>query len=199
MSLNIIDMISQESNLFEYFKFALPFAIAMGVIYFIKNYKVNAIVYALFGILTTLTGSTGNFSGAIFICFSIYIFNTKKTNIILILLMVLSTAANYTMKGFTIADSLNNFAAYMFTIIIYFILIHPKKPSMIYHPKLDEENIEILEHLAGGLTNKEIADHVFLSQNAVTKRLKTMRDNFNVKSNCQLIYDLSLKGFFRHD
>ena len=101
--------------------------------------------------------------------------------------------------NFSAMQVLIMFAGYAYGILIYYNLFHPKKPSMAYHPRLDDENIEILEHLAAGLTNKEIADRVFLSQNAVTKRLKTMRDNFNVKSNCQLIYDLSIKGFFRHD
>jgi DNA-binding CsgD family transcriptional regulator len=197
--LNLLDMIVEQAGLIQYVVFVLPFVITIGSVLIFRGYKVNAFVYAIFGLLTTLGANTGNFSGAIFICFSLYIFNTKKTNVILIALLVVCIGANSTIRGFTVSDTLNNLNAYAFTVAVYYYLIHPRPAKIIESCKFDGENKEILEYLADGYSNKEIADKVYLTHNAVTKRLKTLRDNMGVRSNSQLVHVLTKKGYYKHN
>lgn len=201
-TVNLINGIATGKGFLYFCGYSFIFYAVLLITYIFKiksKYKWNALLYALMGLAVTYTGYEGNFSGAIFILFSIYIFNTNKSNLILSISTLLIITSKFALKSFTIGETVNMFIIYSLVFIIYFILIHPKNPSMIYNPKIDEENSQIIELIAAGKTNKEIADKVYLTQNAVTKRLKTMRDNFQVKSNCELIYILTKKGYFRHD
>lgn len=51
----------------------------------------------------------------------------------------------------------------------------------------DERDKEILQHLAEGLTNKELTEKVFRSEGAIKQRLHKLRRKYNCKNTAQLI------------
>ena len=109
----------------EYLAFCAPFVVGSVMLLIFKGYKINAVFYALAGVIIALTGSMGNFSGAIYLVFSIYIFNSTLTSCVLIRGYTVAISARYLLMGYTIPDVANMFAAYAFTVAIYFVLIHP--------------------------------------------------------------------------
>ena len=199
---NLIDCISERSPFLDYILYVLVFYLIAGfIIYAAKKnkYKWNALLFAILGIGTLLGNEPDNYSGAVFIMFSLYIFNSKKTNLILMAVMIITIVGKNIFFDLDITNTVNLFLVYAYVFLIYYILIHPKKPAVVPAHDLNQESRKIIEYLVAGYTNKEIAYRVALTENAVTKRLKAMRDHFEVRTNSQLSYELSLKGYFKHD
>lgn len=199
---NLIDCISERSPFLDYILYVLVFYLIAGfIIYAAKKnkYKWNALLFAILGIGTLLGNEPDNYSGAVFIMFSLYIFNSKKTNLILMAVMIITIVGKNIFFDLDITNTVNLFLVYAYVFLVYYILIHPKKPIIISGPNLDYENTKIVEYLVAGYTNKEIAYRVALTENAVTKRLLAIRSNFGARTNSQLSFILSKKGYFRHD
>ncbi len=131
-TINLINGIVTGKDFLYYSAYCIIFYIILFLTYLFKIkklYQWNAILFGVMGLLTTYAGYEGNFSGAIFIIFSIYIFNTRKTNLIMIVSTILILTSKFALKSFTIGETVNMFIIYSLVFLIYFILIHPKKPS----------------------------------------------------------------------
>jgi DNA-binding NarL/FixJ family response regulator len=185
-SFNLIDCISANKALDRYLLFVLPFVCVAIVPLLWRNYKVNAVLYAACGLVATATGSTGNFSGAIFLVFSIYIFNTALTNYTLSAACAVIIAAKHVFLGFTIPEVVNLFVVYAFVFGIYFILIHPKPEPKPIVARVDDTDIEIVNYLQDGMQAKEIGAEIGLSPSAVYKRIERARVKYFCDSNIEL-------------
>ena len=193
---NSMDCFFSQKPLSRYLFFVVPFVIAAAVLVLWRNYKTTAGIYAFFGLTMTLTGSTGNFSGVIFLIFSIYIFNTAITNYALIGLASTVITARYLFMGYTIPDTLNLFVAYVFTFGVYFILIHPKPPAKPVIARVDDTTIDIVRYLKDGLRPKEIAPLVCLAPGTVSQRLSRARKRFGCGNNAELCEIFDDTGYF---
>ncbi len=200
MVINVFDQISRSQSLAGRAIYTLPFLILIALCYIFRNkYKFNAYLYFGMSLLALMTTSeAGNLTGLIFLIYSLYVFQSFKTNMIVVIITSIGIASKI-FFGFTAMEIAGTYLGYVYCLLIYYILIHPKKPTVVPAHDLDQDNRKIVEYLVAGYNNKEIAYRVALTENAVTKRLKAMRDHFEVRTNSQLSYELSLKGFFKHD
>ncbi len=200
MMVNVFDQIARSQSFIGRAIYTLPFLILIALCYIFRNkYKFNAYLYfgmSMLGLMTT--GEAGTLAGIFFLICSLYISQSFKTNVIIIILTSIGVASKI-FFGFTAMEIAGTYLGYVYCLLIYYILIHPKKPTVVPAHDLDQDNRKIVEYLVAGYNNKEIAYRVALTENAVTKRLKAMRDHFEVRTNSQLAYELSLKGFFKHD
>lgn len=191
-SFNALDCYVNSRGANRYFLYVAPFFILSLVILLWKNYKVNAVLYAAAGIIIALTGGNGNFSGAIFLIFSIYIFNTFKTMSILLILTALSIVSRCVFLDYTIPDTINLFIAYAFSFGIYFILIHPKPEPPV--SLIDDDAIEILEHIKRGKKSKEIADILNLTYDQVRYKMKKAKEIYGCSTEMELYGKLKNLG-----
>jgi len=164
-----------------------------------KKYKNwNAILYIIQGLITTYIGFEGNFSGIVFIVFAVYIFNKDKFTITCIILTLLTLTAKFAFKELTIGQVVNMLIIYTVVFLIYYILIHPKKPEIeinIICKELDSETVRIIQMLYSGETIKEIADKIYLTESAVTKRIYRANEIMNAKTRPHLIGICIEKGY----
>ena len=193
---NLLKAIQQNREVFIYFTYIAPFLILIGLNYLCKKrnwYKWNALLYAALGMGTIFGNDPGNYSGVVFIVFSLYIFNTTRTNIILLLVTGISIVAKNVFFVLSITDTVNTFIVYGYSILIYYILIHPKKPNI--YTGLDEITREIIEYKMAGWSTKAVADKVCLSTDAVQKRISRACDKYDAGNLAQLVYKLMKKGY----
>ena len=93
-----------------------------------NNYRWNAILYAFLGLATILGNEAGNYSGAAFILFSVYIFNTSRTNIILSILTAIMIVAKNIFFGFEITNTMN-----LFLDLHYLLYFNPSEKSKDFY------------------------------------------------------------------
>ena len=193
---NTLDCISHDRAVVWYFAFVVPFILMALIMFVVKNYKINAVFYAICGLVIAATGSMGNFSGAIFLIFSIYIFNTTLTNYILTSSCATVIVARYLFAGYSIPDTVNMLAAHAFTFGVYFVLIHPKPPAKPVIARVDDTTIDIVRYLKDGLRPKEIAPLVCLAPGTVSQRLSRARKRFGCGNNTELCEIFDDTGYF---
>ncbi len=191
---NTFDCISHGRSVVWYFAFVVPFILMALIFAIVKTYKINAIFYAVCGLVITATGSMGNFSGAIFLVFSIYIFNTPITNYILTSSCAAVIVARYLFAGYSIPDTVNMFAAHAFTFGVYFVLIHPKPAEKPVVLPIDDDTIEIVQLLKRSRKPKEIADIMNLSIDQVRYRIRKARERYDCKDDLELYGKLQNAG-----
>ena len=196
---NLIDCIDQKVGVSEYLAFCAPFVAGAVILAVVKSYKINAIFYALAGIVIALTSGMGNFSGAIYLVFSIYIFNSIKTSCVLIIGYSVAIAARYLFNDYTISDVANMFAAYAFTVAIYFVLIHPKPPQKSVIARVDDTTIAIVRYVSEGKKPKEIGSLVFMEPGTVSQRLSRARKQFGCGNDTELCMLFDRRGYFSQD
>lgn len=195
--MNVLDCITQKVGVDEWLMFVAPFLLLAALLYFLKNSKmVIAGIYSLCALLITFTGSTGNFSGAIFLVFAIYIFNSSAVTVILLSLSAVAIAARYVFMGYTIPDTLNLFVAYAFVLGVYFILMHPKKETRIVVADIDATTIQIVKYLQDGMRVKDISENVYLSDSAIYQRLHRAREMYRCGNNVELYERFDELGYF---
>lgn len=193
---NLIDCISDRSPFLDYISYVAIFFILAAVLGYgaKKNkYKWNALLFAILGIGTIFGNEPANYSGAIFILYSFYIFNNTKTNIILFIAVSVSIVAKNIFAEIDINNTVNMFLVYTYVFLIYYILIHPKKPNI--YTGLDEITREIIEYKMAGWSTKAVADKVCLSTDAVQKRISRACDKYEAGNLAQLVYKLMKKGY----
>ena len=137
------------------------------------------------------TREAGNLTGLVFLIYSLYIFQSFKTNIIIIIVTTIAISSKV-FFGFTSMQLIVLFIGYLYCILIYYLLIHPKKPTV--KAELEEETTEILQYLIAGLKPKQIADKLNMTTDAVNKQIQRTRDKMEVGNNEQMIYMLSKNG-----
>lgn len=195
---NLLDQIIKNQNILLRIQYTVPFLIAAILCYvFRKKYKYNAYLFAVMSVFSIVfTSQPGILTGAVFLVFSLYIFQTKKTNIIIAGCAAVAIATKI-FTGFSTIQVLNLIIGYAYCVGIYYILIHPKPDKV--PSKIDDVSWRIIEMRINGLEIKEIADKIYLSTDAVNKRIKRMRHKFNCKNREQLIYKLSKLGYFKQE
>lgn len=199
MALNVLKGITEKWN-YDWFIYVIPFFI-MLIIYLCikKSYRIDPVSFILCAVLCIIFGDWGNLSGSTFLIFSLYC--TKyKTKILLILfaiiIMAIVTKFVFFMKEATILDTVMYCIGFEFIISIYYNTIHPKQKFTIEE---DMTNARILGYMIQGLKNKEIADTIGLTYNAVAKRIESMRAKYRCGNNEQLIFKLMENGGIRQN
>lgn len=173
------------------------FVLIPFILFLVNNYKFNAFLFAALGIVTTIMGYEGNFSGVVFIIFSVYIFNNLKTNALLLILTVLAIGAKSVIHQMTFSQSINIYIVYIYIIVLYFIMIHPVNPKVYKQHYMIDDNLKIiLQMLINGRSTKEIAEKLFISPGAVNKRIIRFRKEMDCNNNEEMIYILGKKGYF---
>ena len=117
--LNAVDFFIEGASVARYAAFVAPFIIGLSSV-IIKDYRTPAILYAIGGIVISATATKGNFSGALLLMFSIYIFNTPRTNYILIGGSLIAIVIGHLKGENTIPDIALMIAMYCFAFRIYF-------------------------------------------------------------------------------
>lgn len=195
---NLVDCIIKKSNYLDYIIYILPFIIIITLYLFIKSMKMDAYLFLVASIFSIIFGDWGNLTGAIFLCFSIFCFKNNKAIIIILACTIITIVIKFIANNSTLSQSINYILGYTYIILIYYILIHPKKGKESYSISyLDEIDFKIIKLLISGLKTKDIADRVFLTTNAIIKRLEKLRKKIGAYNNEQLVYKLIEKGIFR--
>lgn len=189
---NMLDFVHQQIGAVQYiFLYVAPFVLVAAALIFLKDYRINAILYAVSGIILAIVGSRGNFSGVIFLIFSIYIFNKPKSTVAILILTSTAIASRCLFLGYSIPDTLNIFVAYAFTFAIYFVLIHPKKSVVSL---IDDDTLEVIRYIKVGKKPKEIAGIMNLTIHQVRYRLRKAKDSYDCKTDMELCTELQTRG-----
>jgi len=197
---NLLDCITKSSGFLDYILYVGIFIILAFITWICqryKKYKWNAIFYAVIGLGTILGNEIGNYSGAVFIIFSIYIYHSLKTDIILSFMILIIAVAKNMFFDFGIEATINLILVYSMIFTIYYILIHPKskQSKIVYCPHLDETDIQIVQNLYQSCIYKEIAPLVDLKEGAVARRVSRLRQRMNVGSTQELIVKCLQMGY----
>ena len=201
--INFINFVIENKATIEIATHQAPFII-IGALLILYRKKISrhftGIIFALLGIMTTLLGLEDNTGGMVFYIFAFYIFLTKTKYIIFTLaLTFLAILIKSTILGFSIAESYNLIGFYIWAIIIYFDLIHPKpKPDnkiTVICQELDSITVDILQKLYLGFSAKEVSTMVYLTQDAVSKRIGRAKKTMNAKNTYHLLAICQDKGY----
>ena len=126
---NLISCFTNNMNIEKYIFYVIPFIVFTVIYSIFRNYKIDALLLIAAIPLSIFIGTWGNLTGAIFICFAFYCFNEDKKIIIITLICTLISIFLKMLldKDGTISRAFNYIIGYSYIILIYYILIHPKK------------------------------------------------------------------------
>lgn len=191
---NAIQIISNHDPIHWHLIYVLPFIVLGGVALLIRHMKKSTIanIFMVLAWAGAYLGEEGNLTPAIFIIFALYI-HISDTRLVLTLAGVLIvTVAKFAFAEYTVAQFFTYNSGYIFALGFYWYYIHPRGSGMFaLDPhnagSVDDVTLKVLHLMAEGKRVKEIADRVFLSREAVTKRLSRLRDEMGMSTNEQLI------------
>ena len=176
-SINLIKLLDDGASIFEWCRdvFFIYILGIITVICILKNiHKWNALIYAILGIGTIFGNDIGNYSGAVFIVFSVYILKNQILNIILVSIVIISVVAKNMLFGFAITNAVNQLIIYGFVFLIYFFTIRADMRKLD-NPILTFPNVYLLPNekklirlLYLGHTRQEIYSIMNKSKNTVT-------------------------------
>lgn len=193
---NFANIIISKAQLSDLFVWVLPFLLLSAAICFLKNKitpKTTAIVFILFSFGSIYFGNLGNLTGAVFLCFALYIFANTKVSVVAGVVSVLLILTKAIADEWSVPEVINYLSAYAYIISVYWVMIHPK-PLVFPVSGLDYETGRVINMVANGMTYKEIADRLSISDSAVSKRLERCRIRFDAKSNEHLVILLIKNG-----
>ena len=197
--LNIYTGIIEKMDFIYYVYYVLPFIISLIIYNFFRNYIIDALLFIIASSLSIFISSWGSLTSPIFLCFAFYCLDDKKIIVITCFCTLIAIISKMIIdENGTIIRTILYIIGYSYIILIYYILIHPKKS---YNIIIDEDkiNLEIIDFLIQGNRIKEIAIKVYLSENAIKKRIEKMRLKYNCGNNEQLVYNFTEKGYIRHN
>ena len=195
--INLINAITMKKPPWQYLVYVLPFisfSVLQAILNFRVNMKVNAIIFLILSVLSVAFGDRGNLTGATFLFFSIYSWGERRFTYVTLILTVFTMVITFVIKEYTIPQSINYIAGYSYFIAIYFVMIHPRKPSV---EGFDDETNQIIEHLVVGYKPKEISTRTGIETENVKKKIQRARKKMEVGNNEQMIYNLCRKGQIR--
>lgn len=192
MILNIIKGMIDKWYWDRFIIYTVPFLIVI-IIYFIRKntLKLDPYIFFACALLCILAGNWGNLSATSFLIFAFYaISKIKKMIFIFLGFLILTIILKFVflIRDGTIIDTVVYLIGFEFILFIYFNMIHPKKENIIILLNEDEINKTIIRLLTKGYRNKEIANIVNLSTNAITKRIENMRIKYRCKTNEEMIF-----------
>lgn len=198
---NLIAVVLNNGSLFDYIMYVGIFIPIITVLLLIKNPKnkiVSIILLALSCIGVWFGGDTNLVSATLF-CFAIYISMDKKTIFIYSGCLLISIILKFTFMGLNIPQLFVILSGSSFIIILYQHYIHPKevKNNIIFCPKLDSQDLQIAQLLLEGDHIRDIADKVYLTQDAVSKRIGRAKVKMDAKSTLHLVGICQEKGYIK--
>jgi len=197
-SLNLMDYLTEETSiLFLFTNVVFFYTITLLTLFMYKKkvYKWNAFIYFITGITIILFDPRPNLTGAMFIGFSITIYNTQKTNIVILIITILLLTLKGIIYNFDIDSVIALFTGYSFSLIIFLILFNPQKITCEI-PKTDPITESIISDLISGMTPKEISEKINITPDAVRKRIQRVCKLNECKNTEQLVYKLMEKRYF---
>ena len=200
--INLIDQINKNQSLIERWDKTIPFLL-MAVFCYLANNKIKftSYLYAFCSIMALIsTREEANLTGAIFLIYSLYLFNSNIMNGIMIISTFIAIGSKV-FFGFSGNQLMALIMGYGYVLIIYYILIHPKKkiqsgPEIIY-TELEQEDIQILQYLYEGYSIKEISDRIYITPGAINKRMSRAKETMNAKTRDHLLAICREKRFIR--
>lgn len=173
--------------------YVAPFILIIGALYLLRKWQSQITCYFLLiaGIIVILVGNNGNFSGAIFIIFSIHLDPGRNKTIFKLALMAITIAIKSLLIQITTIQLINLMFIHFLVYIYYYVLFTEKKTVTIY--EIEDQTDQIIDYLMAGLTIKEIGIKTCLTPAAVTKRINRLRDSENCKTTYQLMAIMSQK------
>lgn len=169
--------------------YILPFIIT-AIIFFIFRKKekiLSDIGFFILGLIMSFIGTSGNFSGIIFILFSIYINPNRNETIIKLLLITVSVACKSLAIDVTGIQIINLLAIHYLCLGYSYVLFSDKKVITI--TEIEDQTEQIMNYYMSGDTIKEIAVKTCMTPAAVNKRIARLRE----KSNCRTVPELVAK------
>ncbi len=185
---NIITQIIQGSLQDKFLTDALPFLIIPLIFQFFKSKKVFSIIFILLSYAMMITGTLGNFSGIVFLIFSIYLFKNIKYEIIALSIATLAISTNAYIHDLLPSQLFIMLRVYVFTYLIYFFTIRMDQKKLdnpvlhIPNPYLMPHERQLIEYLFEGKTRQEIYDIMNRSKSAINRYQNSIAGKFNAKT-----------------
>lgn len=200
---NIVSCLSFRDPFWIFFSYTAPFILASIFIYLMKNRitpKITAWIFLCISLYATFNGGNGdltegygNLTGAIFLCFALYLFKNRKIAIISGITTSLVILGKAVISLWTVPQTINFISGYIYILIIYWIL-HSSPKIKVEMSSDDYETADIVMMMINGLSYKEIADRMDVSASAISKRLERARGRIGAKSNEHLAILMSRSG-----
>lgn len=191
---NTITAITEGGPLLSIIIHTAPFALVAigGLLVRIPKKSTIANIFMVLAWAGAYLGEEGNLTPAIFIIFALYIHISDTRLIVTLAGVLIVTVAKFAFAEYTVAQFFAYNSGYIFALGFYWYYIHPRGSGMFaLDPhnagSVDDVTLKVLHLMAEGKRVKEIADRVFLSREAVTKRLSRLRDEMGMSTNEQLI------------
>ncbi len=168
-----------------------------------KN-RIVSIILLILSCIGVWFGGDSNLVSATLFCFAIYIIRPEKRTIYVYSgSLIISMILKFTFMGLNIPQFFVVMAGSSFIIILYQHYIHPRQkidsaPPVIC-PELDSETLKIVQKLYLGCSVKDISDMVYLTQDAVSKRIGRARNTMGAKTTAHLLAICRENGYIRYN
>lgn len=196
---NVFQGIFDHQDTLYYLLHVAPFFLFGTIVLWVPHPK-KELVANLFMILAwagAWLGEEGNLTPAIFIMFALYVDVSDWRLTATLAGVIIVTVAKFVFAEYTVAQFFTYNSGYVFALGFYWYYIHPGGPGGFApiegHP-IDEINLRILHFMAEGKTRREIADRVFLSYDAVNKRMERLREAMEFETVEVMMYRLTVAG-----
>lgn len=204
---NLTTAILGKNPLIDYIMYVGIFIPIIIILLFIpekSNNKIVSIVLLVLSCIGVWFGGDTSLVSATLFCFAIYIIRPEKRTIYIYSgSLLISMILKFAIMGLNIPQFFVIMAGSSFILILYQHYIHPRQkidssPQVIC-PELDAETIKILQKLYLGFSVKEISSMVYLTQDAVSKRIGRARQTMGAKSTIHLLAICQEKGYIRYN
>lgn len=174
--------------------YVIPFIFAAGIILiFPKFYKaISSSLLFLLGFVMSVFGGNGNFSGIMFIIFSIHIKPKRNITIIKLILIAVAVAIKSLLIETTSIQIMNLLFMHYFCLGLYYVLMTEKKIVTIH--EIEDQTDQIMKYVIEGKRNKEIAALTFMNEAAVHKRIRRLMIKEGCETLPQLVYKMYGNG-----
>lgn len=180
----------------EYVLHTAPFLFGAAILYALKKKigpKITAIMYLALGALSILFSEHDSLTGAIFMCYAFCVLEKRWVAITAALASALALLYKATSTPFTPPQTIVYIAGFAHIVAVFWWLVLRRPVAVALSPG-DYETAEIIRMRINGLTYKEIADRMCLSDSAISKRLERARRKVGAHSNEHLVALMSRSG-----
>lgn len=175
-------------ELVYYLTYSLPFLVLAIGSYFIKNNKVYGIIYLIIGLALIFTANKGEFSGALFIIYGLYLVRNKNIEISTLIIMLIAIPTSSLISQRTPFQTTIITIIYAYIYLIYFFTIRADQKKL-NNPILTFPNIyllpnekELIRLLFLGHTRQEIYGIMNKSKNTITGYQNSIMGKCHVKT-----------------
>ena len=174
--------------------YVLPFPIVAVIILALPKYYKGICSSLLFilGIVMSVSGGVGNFSGIMFIIFAIHLKPQRNRTIVRLILIAVAVGVKSLMIDVSHIQIMNLLFMHYYCLAMYYVLMTEKKVVTIR--EIEDQTEQIMKYVTEGKRNKEIAALTFMSEAAVHKRIKRLMIKEGCETLPQLVYKLYGNG-----